>query len=391
MPTLHSGLGRLKLSGRRPSARSVSDAPAAFCRDMLLKASRTFALTVPMLPTPLDNIVGVAYLLCRVADTIEDEADIPASVRSGLLHELEPLVALPPDWREASADFADRACRLLDSSAPADQVSLVAGLPVLLTDRAGRPRPARQLVHKCVHDMATGMAKTALRGESAPGPGPVVADVDGLLEYCDIVAGTVGEMLTGLFAWHSGGVAAALPALEPRALAFGRTLQLTNIIKDVSVDAAAGRCWLPRSILADCGLDSADQLRDSGLAVRRSGVLRRMLSLTLRELDDALAYVHAVPVADTAIRRFCVIQLVMSELTLRKAWEGRDSFGREPVKISRNAVKASLGVTYIATSRPAALSAVFAGLRATLPSSEMSTRLRTTGEMEQRSCHRNLR
>ena len=40
----------------------------------LQKVSRTFALTIPLLPPQLTDWVGNAYLLCRIADTIEDDA-----------------------------------------------------------------------------------------------------------------------------------------------------------------------------------------------------------------------------------------------------------------------------------------------------------------------------
>ena len=39
----------------------------------LKKVSRTFALTIPLLPSPLDDYISNAYLLCRIADTVEDD------------------------------------------------------------------------------------------------------------------------------------------------------------------------------------------------------------------------------------------------------------------------------------------------------------------------------
>ena len=40
---------------------------------ILPHVSRTFALTIPQLPLGLRTAVTSAYLLCRIADTIEDE------------------------------------------------------------------------------------------------------------------------------------------------------------------------------------------------------------------------------------------------------------------------------------------------------------------------------
>ena len=40
--------------------------------DLLQKTSRTFALTIPYLPPPTREEVGLAYLLFRIIDTFED-------------------------------------------------------------------------------------------------------------------------------------------------------------------------------------------------------------------------------------------------------------------------------------------------------------------------------
>ena len=45
---------------------------------ILQQVSRTFALTIPQLPPDLYRLVSNAYLLCRIADTIEDESALSA-------------------------------------------------------------------------------------------------------------------------------------------------------------------------------------------------------------------------------------------------------------------------------------------------------------------------
>ena len=45
---------------------------ASYQESILPLVSRTFALTIPELPQPLSGVVTTAYLLCRIADTIED-------------------------------------------------------------------------------------------------------------------------------------------------------------------------------------------------------------------------------------------------------------------------------------------------------------------------------
>src|SRR5262249_53571537 len=74
--------------------RCLVTGPEDFCRRALPEVSRTFALNIPVLPPPLDLVVTVAYLLCRIADTLADEARGHVSERTDLFHTLEHLAKL---------------------------------------------------------------------------------------------------------------------------------------------------------------------------------------------------------------------------------------------------------------------------------------------------------
>ena len=54
----------------------------AFQSKMLAGVSRTFALTIPQLPSRLCRVVSNAYLLCRIVDTIEDEPALTGARRT---------------------------------------------------------------------------------------------------------------------------------------------------------------------------------------------------------------------------------------------------------------------------------------------------------------------
>ena len=69
--------------------------------------------------------------------------------------------------------------------------------------------------------------------------------VDQLRDYCYIVAGIVGEMLTELFLLHWPSLQTQADRLRPLAPFFGEGLQLVNILKDADTDARAGRFYLP--------------------------------------------------------------------------------------------------------------------------------------------------
>ncbi|MGH8601785.1 MAG: squalene/phytoene synthase family protein, partial [Gammaproteobacteria bacterium] len=63
------------LDQESPETR-VAREDLAYQAYVLQGVSRTFALTIPQLPQRLANVVSNAYLLCRIADTIEDEATL---------------------------------------------------------------------------------------------------------------------------------------------------------------------------------------------------------------------------------------------------------------------------------------------------------------------------
>ncbi len=69
----------LSTAPRKRLSGSGIMAGRAYCSDMLPKVSRTFALCIRLLPADLEHPVLLAYLLCRIADTIEDAADLSGS------------------------------------------------------------------------------------------------------------------------------------------------------------------------------------------------------------------------------------------------------------------------------------------------------------------------
>src|SRR5262249_51914 len=167
-------------------------------------------------------------------------------------------------------------------------------------------------------------------------------DLDETLEYCYYVAGTVGEMLTGLFAWHSPAVAAARGELATRAVAFGRALQLTNILKDIRVDLDRVRCWPPGDVLARPGIAPPERLREPVHRAQAVAVLDELIGVAHREVVHAFEYTLRVPKEEAGIRRFCIVPLFLAVLTLRKLHGNPAVFDPAPVKTIRTAVRAIL-------------------------------------------------
>lgn len=216
---------------------------------LLARTSRTFALSIPHLPEPTRQAVMLAYLLFRIADTFEDAAQWPRSVRHEALSTFhgwltDPALVetgrLPPGIALAANAWAD--------AGPTDHagyLDLLRGTEAVFAAAAALPAPhrARVLYHaaRTTEGMRGFVDASTARGDLH------LADLDALKQYCYIVAGIVGELLTDLFLLDAP-LAAAAETLQTHARAFGEGLQLVNILKDADDDARDGRVYLPPSV-----------------------------------------------------------------------------------------------------------------------------------------------
>lgn len=372
-------LSPLPTTGRRrapwplpPSVRAETPASPgdalAFCRRVLPSVSRTFALNIPMLPPPLDDAVTIVYLLCRIADTLEDEGAGDIEALRAALTEFNELCALPPGWFARSQRFAQRAAALLRTEAPEAEVLVLLDLPTVLIALSAMPRAVQLHGARCLDQMTRGMA-VMLRAEPTPPAGPLpLRDLAETFEYCQYVAGTVGEMLTGLFAWHAPSIASARAALGPNVESFGRALQLTNVIKDIREDLDAGRCWLPGDVLARHGFRAPVDLCDPTRRAQAVAMLDELVGVAHREAIHAFEYALAIPAEQDGIRRFCLTPLFLAVLTLRELHGNPEVFDADRrVKIRRNAVKVTVVAVRGLARRDAALRALFATATRGLP------------------------
>lgn len=346
---------------------SLSADDLALQRELLDGVSRTFALTIPALPDHLERVVGNAYLLCRIADTIEDAADLDAAAQSEFAEQFIAVVRGTGDAGAFARDFAPH----LAEHASADEHKLIRETARVLAITACFSPEERAALADCITVMARGMVRFQ-RSKSIAG----LADLDEHAEYCYVVAGCVGEMLTRLFIEY-------LPELKPRreqlmqlAVSFGQCLQMTNILKDFWEDRANGACWLPRDVFLAEGLDLTEVEPGDPRFARG---YERLLAILRAHDDNALRYILNLPARETALRNFCLWALYMALLTQRKllATPGF-SAGRE-VKISRRSVKLSIAWCSFAASRNAALKASYALIARALPAAETDEGKRPAG------------
>ena len=97
-----------------------------------------------------------------------------------------------------------------------------------------------------------------------------------LRDYCYMVAGIVGEMLTELFLFRARRCKTVAVELRARAVEFGEALQLVNILKDSQADGAEERSYLPgRAGLAEVFSLARSDLRRADRVHRASAHARR--------------------------------------------------------------------------------------------------------------------
>ena len=301
----------------------------AFCQAALPCVSRTFAVSIRLLPPRLEHPTLVAYLLCRIADTIEDAPGLAPAEKRHLL----------AAW-SASLDDAGpppNAVRAAFATPGTDEERLAYGSERVLREFRTLEGKRRAAIRPWVQEMCAGMAEFAGRDRTTDGHGLTeIGTVSDLDRYTYYVAGTVGHLLTDLFSLQLSGVRPArLTQLKRLATSFGRGLQLTNIIKDVADDRRRGWNFVPRQLCEVFGV-RPEELQDWQ---HRDGARRVMLALIGKakgHLTDALAYTTTLPRSQYGIRLFCLSALYFAVRTLRLAErDPRLLDGEHKVKIGR--------------------------------------------------------
>jgi farnesyl-diphosphate farnesyltransferase len=331
--------------GRRPPTA----AEEAFQERSLAEVSRTFALTIPVLPPAVRRAVANGYLLCRIADTIEDDPALSSDAKREFAERFIDAVAGGSDGSALAADLAPR----LAPEIPAAERELVAATEAVLRITHDLPQRQQDALARCVAIMSRGMADFQARETHAG-----VATLAEMDLYCYYVAGVVGEMLTEIFCDYREEIEARRKELMPLAVSFGQALQMTNIIKDVWEDRRRGVCWFPREIFAPHGCD----LAAPDLDVQRAGFARGLedlIAIARGHLRNALRYVELLPADETGIRRFCLWALGMAVMTLRRVQLNPGFKAGQEVKISRRTVGLTVATLNLLTGSNTLLRLLF--------------------------------
>lgn len=330
----------------------MSNASRAFLLGPLLKGvSRSFYLTLRVLPAGMRDPIGLAYLLARAADTIADTSLIAPSQRLELLLALRAQVN--GNANASNAPMQRIAAEVAAHQLQSDEKTLLESLDPALAVLAQLDDADRAAVRGIVTTLTEGM-EFDLRTfpDEQSGERVALREMAELDRYTYLVAGCVGEFWTRMTCLHLPGTLKAPEAtMCERGIRFGQALQMTNVLRDCAKDLRIGRCYLPSALLERHGLQPDDLLAPDA-SRRAQPVLFELVRHALGQFRDALDYTLAIPRFSLRLRLACIWPIVIGLRTMRLLVDNAQWLDpAQPSKVRRNDVYA-----VIARSLPSALS-----------------------------------
>ena len=360
---LKFGVGRSTFDVRRLPRQSRSNihlkSPISIKQlrgSILRDVSRSFYLSIRLLPVPLRDPIALAYLLARATDTIADTADVDSSLRLERLRDLAAFIQ--SDAPAAENSFHSFASRQKDEA----ERALIEQLPACLEWLRSLSDADRQDIREVLARINEGQTLDVQRFQN---PAQICA-LDGaadLERYTYLVAGCVGEFWTRICFRRLPRFTAQTPArMLEWGVEYGKGLQLVNILRDVGMDLRAGRCYLPAAELQVAGLTPADLLRDATLA---ESILRAWQERAQQGLAAGVEYACAI--APWRVRLATVLPALIGLRTLTLLREARAKVFESRIKVERATVRRILFTLLARGASPSAIRALTKNSGAAFP------------------------
>jgi farnesyl-diphosphate farnesyltransferase len=301
----------------------------------ILKAvSRSFYLSVRVLPADLRAPVGLAYLLARASDTIADSAEAPSQVR------LEYLAAF---GRMVDRGTNEGLLELQADIRPDHQGEreLIQRLDGCLHWLASLPPADRDEIRDVMRKIIHGQTLDLQRFPAVADGGMTIVALEtaaGLEEYTYLVAGCVGEFWTRISFLHLPAYSEMeAPELCETGRDYGKALQLVNILRDLPADLREGRCYLPMDELRAAGVDPQ-------VLATRPGEAQPVFDRWMDRADELLKsggmYIRVIRPA--RVRVACYLPWFLAVQTLKLLRSRSPLTSPERVKVPRSTVRAAL-------------------------------------------------
>ena len=321
---------------------------------LLRRVSRSFYVSIRLLPVQLRRPIAVAYLLARASDTLADTAELASSERRDKLQALAAAIDGLLPGAATAADLAASSCRFQHD--PGER-ALITALPACLSWLEQLAPADRDDIRVVMRHITRGQALDIER--FAPGTACALDTAQQLDEYTYLVAGSVGEFWTELCFRHLPGFA-TLPRQQMRELGrdYGMGLQLVNILRDAGPDLAVGRCYFPADEIADAGLRPQDIL---AMPDRFEAVWNRWQARAQHRLERGMQYADAVN--SRRVRAASALPALIGARTLALLRLAGPQRLQHRVKVPRGEVRSMMARLAVTLAGRPALQSLYGRLR----------------------------
>jgi farnesyl-diphosphate farnesyltransferase len=318
--------------------------------DLLKATSRSFYLTLRVLPARVRPQIGLAYLLARTTDTIADTEIVPPAQRLDALQKLRERIL---GQNSAPLNFGELAQK---QNLSAEKL-LLEKVEVSLAALEKFSAEDQKLIRDVLTTIASGQELDLKRFESgrggsrlpaaerrarsdAPYQKIIALQTEAELDdYTCRVAGCVGGFWTKICRAH------LFPHTKiddvqfiADGIRFGKGLQLVNILRDLPTDLKNGRCYLPLEKLAEIGLKPEDLLQPANENKFRP-LYNHYLDLAESHLSAGWNYTNTIPFGQFRVRLACAWPILIGAETISRLRSGNVLDPQRRIKISRGEVR----------------------------------------------------
>ncbi len=314
---------------------------------LLRDVSRSFYLTIRVLPLPFRLPIGTAYLLARAADTIADTALIDSRLRQQLLSDFRKVI----QGELAIGEYCDCVKKLVCQQDQHAEALLLFNLSKVFSLYQALDENDRRYVRQVLLILTEGMLFDLAHFPNEQS-GEIVAltTPEQLKKYTYWVAGCVGEFWSNICYAHDKRLGGwDIDQQCQLGIRFGQALQLTNILRDMEGDFAIGRCYLPEKQFAQFGVNVVNEWELAKFKQLRL----HWLSEAVEHYQSAIEYILRVPRQAYLLRLSVLWPVVIGLETLSLLAQQliSNEIIERPIKISRQKVYALVAKSlYIAPS-----------------------------------------
>jgi farnesyl-diphosphate farnesyltransferase len=308
-------------------------------QELLKRVSRSFYLTLRILPRSIKPPLSIAYLLARATDTIADTQLIDVRLRQDALLELRRSIREAAEGRIPQLPdfgrFAEPRTGKAGEGTSAERV-LLESIGKLLDSLRAFEAGDRRGISTVLETITHGQEMDLRRFGAASADHIAALDSDrDLDEYTYEVAGCVGRFWTEVCRTHVFPRARLNDEiLLAHAVRFGKGLQLVNILRDLPKDLRQGRCYMPREQLSTIGLLPEDLLAPEAIG-RFRPLYNGYLELAADHLYAGWQYTTSLPFRCVRLRLACAWPILIGIRTVEQLRRGNILDDRHRVKLTR--------------------------------------------------------